>query len=286
MTARRNGHVTIGLAEDRTGWASCGGWGRRHGHEAVVLFRAAGVDLVAGDGLAGLLRGATAVIDVTNIAAPARMRRRVLRAATLDLSAAEQQAGVQHDVALSIVGVDRVAGNGHYRGSGGRKPSPRSGSRYDRARDRVPRVRRDGGELVPQRRRSRGTAAAGAARRCGPCSRCPGAGGAGQSRRDDRGCRARAAGAGRYGAPHARCPRAKSLCLFRILARGLWYRDGTGEVLLPGPGCRDRAASSSSGSRRVAAVTASRTAVRRSTRAAAHAARAARPAQKITRPSQ
>jgi len=39
---------------------------RRSGHEAVVLSRASGVDLVAGAGLADALRGATAVIDVTN----------------------------------------------------------------------------------------------------------------------------------------------------------------------------------------------------------------------------
>ena len=35
---------------------------------------------------------------------------------TRNLLAAEQQAGVQHHVALSIVGVDRVEGNGHYQG--------------------------------------------------------------------------------------------------------------------------------------------------------------------------
>ena len=42
---------------------------RRSGHEAVVLSRARGVDLVAGAGLADALRGATAAIDVTNTAA-------------------------------------------------------------------------------------------------------------------------------------------------------------------------------------------------------------------------
>jgi uncharacterized protein YbjT (DUF2867 family) len=90
---------------------------RRRGHEAVVLSRATGVDLVAGDGLAGTLRGATAVIDVTNTAAVGPDEARAFFGiVTRNLLAAEQQAGVQHHVALSVVGVDRVEGNGHYSG--------------------------------------------------------------------------------------------------------------------------------------------------------------------------
>ncbi len=90
---------------------------RGRGHEAVVLSRAGGVDLVAGDGLAGLLHGATAVIDVTNtaVAGPDEASA-FFGAVTGNLLTAEQQAGVQHHVALSIVGIDRVVGNGHYQG--------------------------------------------------------------------------------------------------------------------------------------------------------------------------
>lgn len=90
---------------------------RRSGHQAVVLSRASGVDLVAEAGLADALRGATAVIDVTNIAtAGPDDARAFFGAVTQNLLAAEQQAGVGHHVVLSIDGVDRVDGNGHYAG--------------------------------------------------------------------------------------------------------------------------------------------------------------------------
>jgi uncharacterized protein YbjT (DUF2867 family) len=90
---------------------------RRAGHEVVTLTRASGVDLVAGDGLAGALRGVRAVIDVTNTPATDRDDARAFfGAVTGNLLAAEEQAGVAQHVALSIVGVDRVKGNGHYAG--------------------------------------------------------------------------------------------------------------------------------------------------------------------------
>src|SRR5580704_2058714 len=90
---------------------------RRAGHEAVALTRASGVDLVAGDGLADALRGVRAVIDVTNTpATDADETRAFFGTATRNLLAAEEQAGVGHHVALSIVGVDRVQGNAHYAG--------------------------------------------------------------------------------------------------------------------------------------------------------------------------
>ncbi len=90
---------------------------RRAGHEAVALTRASGVDLVAGDGLADALRGVRAVIDVTNTpATDADETRAFFGTATRNLLAAEERAGVEHHVALSIVGVDRVPGNAHYAG--------------------------------------------------------------------------------------------------------------------------------------------------------------------------
>jgi uncharacterized protein YbjT (DUF2867 family) len=90
---------------------------RRGSHEAVVLSRAAGVDLVAGEGLAGTLAGAQAVVDVTNTGAvDAGEVRSFFGAVTGNLLAAEREAGVRHHVLLSILGVDRVRGSAHYEG--------------------------------------------------------------------------------------------------------------------------------------------------------------------------
>jgi uncharacterized protein YbjT (DUF2867 family) len=89
---------------------------RDAGAEAVVLARATGVDLVTGEGLEPALAGVDAVIDASNVATT-RRRPAVafFEAATGNLLAAGQRAGVQHHVALSIVGVDRV-GLGYYAG--------------------------------------------------------------------------------------------------------------------------------------------------------------------------
>jgi len=89
----------------------------RAGHETVTLARATGVDLLAGAGLADALRGVRAVIDVTNTAAASPDETRAFfGAVTGNLLAAELRAGVGHHVALSIAGVDRIAGNAHYAG--------------------------------------------------------------------------------------------------------------------------------------------------------------------------
>jgi uncharacterized protein YbjT (DUF2867 family) len=90
---------------------------QRGGHEAVVLARGQGVNLETGDGLADSLRGVAAVVDVTNTPATGPEEARAFfGAVTGNLLAAEQEAGVRHHVVLSIVGVDRVQGNGHYAG--------------------------------------------------------------------------------------------------------------------------------------------------------------------------
>jgi uncharacterized protein YbjT (DUF2867 family) len=90
---------------------------RRSGHDAVVLARSVGVDLVTGDGLADALVGVDAVIDVTSTETLDRDQARAFFATTTrQLLAAEQRVGVRHHVVLSIVGVDRVEGNAHYAG--------------------------------------------------------------------------------------------------------------------------------------------------------------------------
>ena len=86
------------------------------GDEAVVLARSVGVDVVTGDGLDAALVGVDAVIDVTNVTTLKRSESlSFFEAATANLLAAEQRAGVAHHVLLSIVGVDRV-GWGYYAG--------------------------------------------------------------------------------------------------------------------------------------------------------------------------
>ena len=79
------------------------------GHEANVVARSQGADLMSGDGLAAALEPADVVIDVANT--PSSSRRKAtdfFERATTNLLRAEREAGVGHHVALSIVGVDEI----------------------------------------------------------------------------------------------------------------------------------------------------------------------------------
>ncbi|MGP4017499.1 SDR family oxidoreductase [Saccharopolyspora sp. 5N708] len=79
------------------------------GHEPVVLARSRGVDLTTGEGLAEKLAGCEEIVDVTNIMS-VRKKPSVefFAAATRNLLDAGSAAGVQHVIALSIVGIDDV----------------------------------------------------------------------------------------------------------------------------------------------------------------------------------
>lgn len=89
----------------------------RDGHDVVRISRSLGVDLVTGDGLDEALNGVDGVIDVTNTPAGSRAGTvSYFGAATRNLLAAEERAGVRHHVLLSIVGIDRIEGNAHYAG--------------------------------------------------------------------------------------------------------------------------------------------------------------------------
>lgn len=82
---------------------------RAGGHEAVVLSRSHGVDLVTGRGLDAGLDGADAVIDVASIETlKASAAIEFFTAATGNLVSAAGDAGVGHVVLLSIVGIDRI----------------------------------------------------------------------------------------------------------------------------------------------------------------------------------
>lgn len=97
------------------------------GSKIVALFRARGDDVtaaspgnginsVSGEGLEEALTGASVVIDVTNAPSSAGSAAKVFfETSSRNLLAVERLAGVRHHVALSIVGADRVVGQGYYR---------------------------------------------------------------------------------------------------------------------------------------------------------------------------
>jgi uncharacterized protein YbjT (DUF2867 family) len=80
---------------------------KERGHHVVSLSRAEGVDLVNGRGLVQALAGIDTVIDVSGIQTTSTKQAvDFYTSATQNLLAAEKEAGVQHHVALSIVGID------------------------------------------------------------------------------------------------------------------------------------------------------------------------------------
>jgi uncharacterized protein YbjT (DUF2867 family) len=89
---------------------------RQRGHEVVAASPSSGVNTFTGEGLAEVLTGARVVIDVAN--APSWEDKAVLEffeTAGRNLLAAETDTGVQHHVALSIVGADRLPASGYLR---------------------------------------------------------------------------------------------------------------------------------------------------------------------------
>ena len=89
---------------------------RASGHEAVILARSRGIDLVTGAGLDAALDGVDAVIDAATISTlNADAATEFFTAATGNLITASARAGVGHLVLLSIVGIDRTP-YGYYAG--------------------------------------------------------------------------------------------------------------------------------------------------------------------------
>src|SRR5215510_12331798 len=89
---------------------------RQQGHEVVAASPSSGVNTLTGEGLADALNCAQVVVDVAN--APSWEDKAVLEffeTSSRNLLAAEAAARVEHHVALSVVGTDRLLASGYFR---------------------------------------------------------------------------------------------------------------------------------------------------------------------------
>src|SRR5262245_7681074 len=87
---------------------------QRAGHEAVIVARSHGVNVMTGQGLDAALAGVDVVIDASSFVV--ENASEAFTAAARNLAAAAKRAKVKHHVLLSIVGVDRFKGNDHMAG--------------------------------------------------------------------------------------------------------------------------------------------------------------------------
>ncbi len=86
----------------------------RGGHETVGISRAQGGDLYTGEGLAAALAGVASVIDASSTDREDAVE--FFSRSTRNLLDSGRQAGVQHHVLLSIVGLAKWYGNAHAAG--------------------------------------------------------------------------------------------------------------------------------------------------------------------------
>src|SRR5215813_9341125 len=88
---------------------------REHKQEAIAAAPNTGVNTITGEGLAEVLKTAAVVVDVSN--SPSWDDAEVLKffqTSTRNLLTYEVRAGVQHHVALSVVGTDRLSESGYF----------------------------------------------------------------------------------------------------------------------------------------------------------------------------
>jgi uncharacterized protein YbjT (DUF2867 family) len=86
---------------------------RQRGHEVVAASPSTGVNTLTGEGLAEALAGARVVVDVAN--SPSfedKPATEFFETSGRNLLAGEAAAGVEHHVALSVVGTDRLNDSG------------------------------------------------------------------------------------------------------------------------------------------------------------------------------
>jgi uncharacterized protein YbjT (DUF2867 family) len=89
---------------------------RNGGHEVIPASPSMGINSITGEGLSEALTGAQVAVDVTN--APSWEDKAVMEffeTSTRNVLAAERKTSVQHHVALSIVGCDRLPASGYLR---------------------------------------------------------------------------------------------------------------------------------------------------------------------------
>jgi uncharacterized protein YbjT (DUF2867 family) len=85
-----------------------------HGHDVTPASRRSGVDALTGEGLANVVAGADVLVDVAD--SPVFDDEPVMHfftTTTTNLLAAEQEAGVKHHVALSVVGAQIMPDSGY-----------------------------------------------------------------------------------------------------------------------------------------------------------------------------
>jgi uncharacterized protein YbjT (DUF2867 family) len=88
---------------------------RQAGHEVLAASPSSGINSYTGEGLREAMAGAQVVIDLAN--APSWAPSEVLdffQTTSRNNLAAEAEAGVQHHLALSIAGTDRMPDNGYF----------------------------------------------------------------------------------------------------------------------------------------------------------------------------
>jgi uncharacterized protein YbjT (DUF2867 family) len=86
------------------------------GHEVVIASPSRGVNTLTGEGLADAVKGSQVVVDVTNSPSfEEKAVREFFDTSTRNIIAACSEEGVQHFVALSVVGTDRTPTNGYFR---------------------------------------------------------------------------------------------------------------------------------------------------------------------------
>ncbi len=102
---------------------------RVHGLQPLAASPDTGVNTITGDGLAEALEGAQVVVDVAN--APVWDDAAVMdffQTSSRNLMAAEAAAGVNHHVALSVVGADRLPESGYLRAKVAQEETVKAGS--------------------------------------------------------------------------------------------------------------------------------------------------------------
>ncbi len=89
---------------------------REHGYEAIAASPNSGVNTLTGEGLAEVLKGVSVVVDVSN--SPSWEDKAVMdffTTSTRNLLTHEAAADVEHHVALSVVGTERLSESGYFR---------------------------------------------------------------------------------------------------------------------------------------------------------------------------